>query len=93
MSNDAAAVPFLFDLSKATVKVIKQNLFWAFAYNVCGRGLAATGRLGPVSAAVAMLASSLLVVANSMRLGKMPLGESMTTTDQTSKTSQLAIAG
>ncbi|MCA9250405.1 MAG: cation-translocating P-type ATPase, partial [Phycisphaerales bacterium] len=83
----------LFDLSKATVKVIKQNLFWAFAYNVCGLGLAATGRLGPVSAAVAMLASSLLVVANSMRLGKMPLGESMTTTDQTSKTSQLAIAG
>ncbi len=93
MSNDLAAVPLLFDLSKATVKVIKQNLFWAFAYNVCGLGLAATGRLGPVSAAVAMLASSLLVVANSMRLGKMPLGESMTTTDQTSKTSQLAIAG
>ncbi len=93
MSNDLAAVPLLFDLSKATVKVIKQNLFWAFAYNVCGLGLAATGQLGPVSAAVAMLASSLLVVANSMRLGKMPLGESMTTTDQTSKTSQLAIAG
>lgn len=93
MSNDLAAIPFLFDLSKATVKVIKQNLFWAFAYNVGGLGLAATGRLGPVSAAVAMLVSSLLVVANSMRLGKIPLGESMTTTDQTSDANRLAIAG
>jgi heavy metal translocating P-type ATPase len=93
MSNDLAAIPLLFDLSKATVKVIKQNLFWAFAYNVGGLGLAATGRLGPVSAAVAMIVSSLLVVANSMRLGRIPLGESMTTTDQTSDAKRLAIAG
>ncbi len=83
MSNDLSAIPWLFDLSKATVRVIKQNLFWAFAYNVGGLGLAATGQLGPVTAAVAMLVSSFLVVANSMRLSRMPLGESIATAHQT----------
>ncbi|NOX59896.1 MAG: cation-translocating P-type ATPase [Planctomycetes bacterium] len=83
MSNDLSAIPWLFDLSKATVRVIKQNLFWAFAYNVGGLGLAATGQLGPVTAAVAMLVSSFLVVANSMRLSRIPLGESITTAHQT----------
>ena len=49
--------------------VIRENLFWSFAYNVIGIGLACTGRLNPVLAAVAMVLSSVLVIANSLRLG------------------------
>lgn len=68
LGNDLAAIPWLVHLARRTVGTIKTNLFWAFAYNVVGIAFAMTGRLSPIFAAAAMVASSLLITANSLRL-------------------------
>jgi cation transport ATPase len=76
MGNDLARLPWLFGLARATVRTIQFNLFWAFAYNVIGIGLAMTGRLNPILAALFMVASSACVLANSLRLRRFDLAPS-----------------
>ena len=56
------------DISHRTVMKIRQNLFWAFAYNVAGIPLAALGYLNPVVAGAAMALSSVSVMANALLL-------------------------
>ncbi len=68
LRNDLAAVGAAIGLSRATLRKIRQNLFFAFAYNVLGIPLAALGLLSPVFAGAAMAASSVSVVTNALLL-------------------------
>ena len=60
-------------ISKKTIRTIKQNLFWAFIYNVIGIPLAALGILNPMMGALAMSFSSVSVISNSLRLKKVKI--------------------
>lgn len=73
ISGDLSGVVKSIKLSKQTIAVIKQNLFWAFIYNVIGIPLAAFGLLNPMFAALAMSLSSVSVISNSLRLKKVKL--------------------
>ncbi|MFH1029292.1 MAG: heavy metal translocating P-type ATPase metal-binding domain-containing protein [Pseudomonadota bacterium] len=66
--DDLSRIVTAWRISRATVRIIKQNLAWAFLYNLIGIPIAMSGHLTPVYAAVAMTASSLLVSLNSLRL-------------------------
>jgi Cu+-exporting ATPase len=73
MNGDLRGVSKAIRLSKATIKTIRQNLFWAFIYNTLGIPLAALGLLNPMFAALAMSVSSVSVISNSLRLKKLKL--------------------
>ncbi len=75
MRGDLALVAAVLDISDRTVAKIRQNLFWAFAYNVAGIPLAAFGYLNPVVAGAAMAMSSVSVMTNALLLKRWkPMG-------------------
>jgi Cu+-exporting ATPase len=68
MRGDPRLVADAIDVSRRTTRKIRQNLFWAFIYNVVGLPLAALGLLSPVIAGAAMALSSVSVVGNALLL-------------------------
>jgi Cu+-exporting ATPase len=68
LRSEISAVPESIGLARATLRTIKQNLFWAFFYNAVGVPLAALGFMSPVLCAAAMGVSDLIVIGNALRL-------------------------
>lgn len=70
VNGDIAKVAETVELSTTTMSIIKQNLFWAFAYNTVAIPVAAVGKLSPMIASLAMALSSVSVIVNSLRINK-----------------------
>ena len=68
VNSKVSAVPQAIAISRRTLRIIKENLFWAFGYNLLAIPLAAGGIIMPGLAAAAMASSSVIVVLNSLRL-------------------------
>jgi Cu+-exporting ATPase len=68
LNSEIKSVPESLDLARSTLRVIKQNLFWAFFYNALGIPLAALGFMSPILCAGAMAVSDLIVIGNALRL-------------------------
>jgi P-type Cu+ transporter len=73
LKSDIHAIPEALGLAQATLRVIKQNLFWAFFYNIAAVPLAALGFLSPILCAAAMGFSDLMVIGNALRLRRWKL--------------------
>jgi len=73
MCCDLRNIATAISLSKVTMRNIKQNLFWAFIYNIIGIPVAVIGLLNPVFAGAAMAFSSVSVVTNALRLRKIKI--------------------
>jgi heavy metal translocating P-type ATPase len=89
LDNDLRNIPRAIQLARRTVRIVRQNLFWAFAYNVVGIGLACAGNLNPVLAAAAMMLSSVFVLVNSLRL---QMADAPTEHGETPRASETAVA-
>ena len=76
LKSEIEAVPESLGLARATLRAIKQNLFWAFFYNAVGVPLAALGFMNPVLCAAAMGLSDLVVIGNALRLRRWKLKRS-----------------
>jgi Cu2+-exporting ATPase len=72
LREDLNEVPRLIALARRTFRIVRQNLIWAFSYNIIAIAFSAVGLLRPIYAAAAMVLSSLCVVGNSMRLARTP---------------------
>jgi P-type Cu2+ transporter len=68
MNDDLLLVPRFLAIARNTMRIIRQNLFWAFSYNAIAVPLAVAGKLHPIVSAGLMAVSSLVVVGNSLRL-------------------------
>ncbi len=75
LKSEIEAVPEALGLARATLRTIKQNLFWAFFYNAVGIPLAALGFMSPILCAAAMGFSDLIVIGNALRLRRWKLPE------------------
>jgi Cu+-exporting ATPase len=75
LNSEIEAVPEALALSRATLRTIKQNLFWAFFYNSVGVPLAALGFMSPLLCALAMGLSDLVVIGNALRLLRWRMGK------------------
>ncbi len=70
IGSDLRQVAWTINLARQTYRAIRQNLWWAFFYNILGVGLALAGVLHPIVSAMAMVLSNLFVVGNSLRLAR-----------------------
>jgi Cu2+-exporting ATPase len=70
LREDLLEIPWLLGLARRTMRIVRQNLVWAFAYNAAAVVIAACGLMRPIVAAAAMVLSSVCVVRNSMRLNR-----------------------
>jgi Cu+-exporting ATPase len=78
LKSEIEAVPESLGLARATLRTIKQNLFWAFFYNALGIPLAALGFMSPILCAAAMGMSDLVVIGNALRLRRWRLKSAST---------------
>ena len=72
MRDDLCVIPWLVDLSRESMRRVRQNLGWAVIYNLIGVALAMAGLLQPVFSAFAMVVSSIFVMSNAMKMNKFP---------------------
>jgi Cu2+-exporting ATPase len=92
MGTELKGLGSVFDLSRRTMRIVRQNLIWALCYNILAIPLAVTGSIAPWMAALGMSLSSLLVMLNALRLGRMPVAEPETEATQSDCSKQAGLA-